>query len=388
MRNILFFIMLFSGCCQLLAGCASTGGNPYYMKPKIYPHTHNRNAKPDLWSTVKHDFTLKHYSLSPQVQNQIAWFQQHPGHFYSVTKRAVPYMYYIHEKIQANHVPGELALLPMIESAFNPTAYSRAGASGLWQFMPRTARDWGIRTNYWFDGRRDVISSTDAAVNYLNYLGRYFNNDWLLAIAAYNAGENRVANATQRNGQMGRNREFWSLDLPMETQAYVPKLLAIAHIVEDPERYGFHLPPAINAQYLGVVKVHTQMNLAKIAQMAGMSKESVRQLNPGFCRAKTLPHQECKLLIPLSRLATFVSNLSITHRKPTQYQKKIAHHQIRSTYQQNYSTYHNVKAGETLWKIASRYGVPVETIRRRNNMRNNELHVGQNLLIPGITERV
>lgn len=184
----------------------------------------------DLWSVLQHQFTLNHYENNPAVKAQIEWFLKRKKYIYKLAENAQPYLYYILTQVDKRKLPAEMVLLPMIESAYDPFAFSSAGASGLWQMMPGTASGFGLKQNWWYDGRRDIVASTNAALDYLSYLQSFFNGNWLLAIAAYDSGEGTVLSATRKNIAKGEPTDFWSLNLPRETQAYIPKLLALAEI--------------------------------------------------------------------------------------------------------------------------------------------------------------
>jgi len=193
------------------------------------------SAAPDnLWERIRRGYAIPGHD-NPRVERQFNDYVSYGDYWLRVSRRAQPYLYPIVETLEARDIPLELALLPIVESAFRPFAYSHGRAAGIWQFVPATGRHYGLEQNWWYDGRRDVLAATDAAVNYLSYLGEMFDGDWLLAIAAYNAGEGTVQRAIRRNRQAGRPTDYWSLDLPQETMNYVPRLLAISELVANPE---------------------------------------------------------------------------------------------------------------------------------------------------------
>ncbi len=202
-----------------------------------------RNAD-NLWDVLREEFTLPHYEDSPAVQAKIEWYMNNQDFLLRSTTRAAPYLYYILQQVKKRHLPAELVLLPIIESGYNPFSLSNAGASGIWQLMPDTASGLGVKRDYWFDGRRDVISSTRAALNYLAYLQSFFEGNWLLAIAAYNTGEGNVLSAIKRNIRDGYDTDFWSLPVAQQTKDYVPSLLAVATIISRPDLYPVYLPPS------------------------------------------------------------------------------------------------------------------------------------------------
>ncbi len=267
-----------------------------------------RNAD-DIWAVMRQEFSLEHYENDPQVQMQIEWFLAHQDFLTRSITRAAPYLYYILQQARIRHLPIELVLLPIIESAYNPYAYSPAGASGIWQLMPGTASGYGIKQDRWYDGRRDVIASTKAALNYLSYLGTFFDNNWLLAMAAYDTGLGNVSYAINRNIREGYDTDFWSLRLAQETRIYVPRMLALAAIVANPDRYPVYLPPIPHAPYLAQLSIGMQMDLRHVALYAGVPYKQLMQLNSGFSHPITDPSGKRKLILPLENVAQFSANL-------------------------------------------------------------------------------
>lgn len=218
----------------------------------------------------------------PDIDRELSWFINHPTYLDRVQQRAEPFLYSIVKQVEKHEIPGELALLPVIESAFQPHAVSPARAAGIWQFIPSTGRVYGLKKSPTYDGRRDVYASTKAAIKYLKKLHNDFNGDWLLAIAAYNCGEGAVGRAIQRNISRGLPTDFWSLDLPQETRSYVPRLLAVARLFADADHYGVDLHDIPNTAKYKPVKVNTQLDLALAADAANMSLDQLYELNPGF----------------------------------------------------------------------------------------------------------
>ncbi|MDW2127314.1 transglycosylase SLT domain-containing protein, partial [Vibrio sp. 2033] len=190
------------------------------------------------------------------------WYLKHPNHLYTVSKRAAPFLYMITQRIEERGLPMELALLPVVESSFDAFAYSHGSAAGLWQFVPGTGKMMGLEQNYWYDGRRDVAASTDAALDYLVQLNERFDGNWEHAIAAYNSGGGRVSSAIRKNKKLGKPVDFFSLDLPKETSSYVPKLLALADVVANQEKYGIDIPSIPNKPVLTLVDPKEQLDLA------------------------------------------------------------------------------------------------------------------------------
>ncbi|NLJ11685.1 MAG: transglycosylase SLT domain-containing protein, partial [Gammaproteobacteria bacterium] len=204
----------------------------------------------DIWHRIRQGYQLQSYlDDNPRIDHQRLWFATRGRSIEIMSERSSPYMYYIVESLEARNMPLELALLPMIESAYNPLAYSRSHAAGLWQFIPSTGRHFKLKQTHWYDARRDVLASTQAALDYLEYLHNMFDGDWLLALAAYNAGEGTVGRAIKRNIARNLPTDYWNLNLPAETQAYVPKLLAVSQLISAPDAYKIALSPIANEPY-------------------------------------------------------------------------------------------------------------------------------------------
>lgn len=245
------------------------------------------------------------YNLPPveheEIDRELEWFVNHPGYMERVQRRAEPFLYSIVKQFEKNDIPGELALLPIIESAFQPDAVSPAKAAGLWQFIPSTGRRYGLIQNRSYDGRRDVYASTRAAIKYLKKLHSDFNGDWLLAIAAYNCGEGAVARAIQKNEARNMPTDFWSLDLPGETRTYVPRLLAVAKLFAEADQYGIDLHYIPNEALFKPVKINTQLDLALAASAADISLDKLYELNPGFKQQYPDIEGSYRLFIPADK---------------------------------------------------------------------------------------
>lgn len=315
---------------------------------------------PSVWEILRHDFVLNHETSQPEVQAQLRWLLQHPRYIQSF-KQSEPYMYHIITELKKRHLPGELALIPMVESAFNPFAYSGAGAAGLWQLMPRTGTDLGLKQDWWYDGRRSIPSSTDAALNHLVYLYHTFHQNWILAFAAYDAGEGSVA----RIVQVRHHTNFWTFPLPKETRDYVPRLLALAEIIQHPQRYQVQLPNIPYLPYFAEVNVGSQIDLGHAASLAGISYQDLLKLNPGYNRWTTAPNQPYKLLIPANKVASFNQNLA---RIPRNKRVPWMRYQVRS--------------GDSLQLIAARHHTSVNMIKELNQLSNEIVPPGQYILIP------
>jgi membrane-bound lytic murein transglycosylase D len=319
----------------------------------------------NLWDTLPDNFQMQHYAGSPEVQAQIRWFMSHQEYLNRTIRRAAPYMYYIYQQVQRRNLPTELVLLPIIESAYNPFGYSYMGAAGLWQIMPQTATSWGIKRNWWFDGRRDIFASTNAALDYLTYLQNYFNGNWLLAVAAYNTGEGNVQSAIRRNVRLGKNTEFWDLPLSQQTQAYVPRLLALAAIIADRKTNPINLPPINDKPYLSSVDVGSHIDLNLAAQLAGMNAKELYQLNPGYNHWATDPNGPYVLILPVDKIDSFKTSLA---KYPREQRIVLQHYKVR--------------VGDTLAKIADRFDVDISKIKKTNSLALRRIKPGKTLLIP------
>lgn len=261
-------------------------------------------AKPadTIWTSMSREFSLDHQAESVRVRAEIRKLLADQDRLNHILKAATPYIYFIYKQTQARGLPAELALIPVIESEFNPNDHSNKGATGLWQLMPKTAHELGVKVKSGYDGRRNVIASTKAALAYFKDLGNMFNGNWLLAIAAYNCGQVKVAHATRRAG----TRDFWNLRLPQETKLYVPRLLAVAEIVKNPKKYGVQLPPVNNAPYFKEVKVNKTVNLTQVAKSSGANVKTLQKLNPDI-KQKMVPQKGADtLLVPIDNKAASV----------------------------------------------------------------------------------
>lgn len=318
----------------------------------------------DVWRRIQSKLTFDVPS-NRRIAIQQAWYARHPDYLARVAKRAEPFLYFIVEEIEKRDMPMELALLPIVESAFDPFAYSHGRASGLWQFVPGTGERFGLKQDWWYDGRRDVVASTHAALDYMEFLAKKFNGNWLHALAAYNSGEGRVSRAIKKNYRAGENIDYWSLELPKETDAYVPKLLALADMVKRPEHYKINIPTIPNVQVLEQVEAHGQIDLALAAKMADMHINELHALNPAYNRWATSPEGPHSFLLPLEKAETFAAKLQ---KMPTN---------ELLTWQQ-----YEVKRGDSLSVIAQRFNTSSDVIRTANNIKGNNIRAGQTVLIP------
>lgn len=323
---------------------------------------------PDLFDRIRAGFQLgdpERHTVDVQAQ----WFARNPDYLERVFGRSALYLHHIVDEIERRGMPLEIALLPVVESAFEPFAYSGARASGLWQFIPGTGNRFGLEQNWWYDGRRDVLASTRAALDYLQFMHAEFDGDWLLAIAGYNCGEGCVARAVRANRNAGKPIDFWSLRLPSETRAYVPKLLAMKRLVAGPERYGLAFSPIANQPYFARVEAGSQIDLKLAAELAGLSHDELFELNPAFHRFATPPQGPHALLLPIENSDLFRQN--VTQLTPDELMRVV---------------HHVVESGDTLTSLATRYNTQPTVLRALNSLQADALPTGLDLRVPsGVT---
>ena len=318
----------------------------------------------DVWQRVRSQLKFE-FADNNRIAAQRNWYLKHPNYMQRVAMRAKPFLHLIVEKLEQQNMPLDLVLLPIVESAFDPFAYSHGRAAGMWQFIPSTGKRFGMKQTWWYDGRRDVLASTQGAIDYLNYLVKMFDGNWLHALAAYNSGEGRVQRAIRKNKKMGKPSDFWSLDLPKETRAYVPKLLALADILDKSEQYNFEWPEINNIPFTQEVKVGTQIDLALAAEMAGLTLKELHALNPGYNRWATDPNGPYKLLLPIDKVEKFTVELAKTD----------------SSQRLNWVR-HKVKGGDSLLKLAKKYHTTTDIISKVNELKSNVIISGEYLIIP------
>ncbi len=386
---------LFAGALALLGGCAhqpakpperepivipaatsppetivappdSVGAAPSLTMPREWQH-HNGEDYDDLFDRMRAGFALDEVQ-EPAIDQQLAWFEHNPDYLERVFQRGQRYLYHVVTEVEARGMPLEFALLPVVESAYEPFAYSVSRAAGLWQFIPDTGRRFGLKQNWWFDGRRDVIESTRAALDYLQALHDQFDGDWLLAIAAYNVGENTVQRELDYNRSHGKPTDFWHLKLPGETRAYVPKLLAMKRLMAEPERYGLEFAAIPNEPYFAVIDTNSQIDLKIAAKLAGASYDELVALNPGYNRWATDPEGPHRMLVPIDNADGFEAGL-----------------QTLSPDDRVRYAIHEVTRRETLASIAKQYGTSSTVIVKINDLKGGKVSAGESLRIPEIS---
>jgi membrane-bound lytic murein transglycosylase D len=326
-------------------------------------------APPDLLSRLREGFALP-TTTDPTVGRELAWYAQHPEYLDRVLVRGARYLHYITEELERRGMPVDLALLPVVESAFDPFAYSHGRASGLWQIIPGTGRRLGLKQNWWFDGRRDVIDSTRAALDYLQSMHVQFGGDWLLAVAGYNSGEGNVVRAQRRAQAAGEPTDFWGIRryLPVETRTYVPRLIAVRTLVAEPQAHGVVLPEVSNAPYFSIVETGSQIDMALAAELSQLDLDQLYELNPGINRWATDPEGPHRLLVPESHAVTFAAALaSLDASERMQW------------------TRHEIRDGETLGQLAEKYHTTETVLREINGLRSNLIRAGGYLMVPQAT---
>jgi len=284
-------------------------------------------------------------------------------------ERGSRYLHYIINETEKRGLPSELALLPVVESAFDPFAYSHGRAAGLWQFIPSTGKYFGLTQSWWHDDRRDVIAATDAALTYLERLANRFDGDYTLALAAYNSGGGTVSSAMRRNRNAGKSTDYWSLTLPTETRHYVPKLIALAKIFDDPKAHGIDLPPLKDEPYFEVVDTGSQLDLAQAAELAGVDIDEIYLLNPSYNRWATSPDGPHRLLVPVASAEAFraaLDKLPVAQRVSWR----------------NYV----VKSGDSLNTISRKFSTTPSVLQQVNNLNSDLIRIGQRLMIPSASK--
>ena len=418
MNFLRLFVLLL---VTLVAGCATqnankdAGRNPYAAvdTSRTIDLTHPAH---DIWDRIRRGFAIPNLQ-DPLVDEWTQYYASHPESMYRMSERAKRYLYFVLDELERNQLPTELALLPFVESAYDPQALSRSRASGLWQFIPSTGRHFNLKQDASLDQRRDPIASTRAAVEYLSYLYD-FQGDWYLALASYNWGEGSVKRAMERNEDAGMPTDYLSLKLPDETRNYVPKLQAIKNIIADPKRYGVKLPPVSNTPYFTAIRKTHPLEVAVAAKLAEIPIEEFKALNAAVNHPVMTPEIVPTILLPANRVDIFKANLetylkgkngpgsgsepglhlvameldptsattsaNATTAAPTRLRTRTSAttRDIIVRRGPNLRT-HIVRKGDTLYDLARRYSTSVGELRRLNNLKNTHLKLGQRLRVPG-----
>ena len=360
MRSALLLIFLILSGCQSVIDKNQTLAS---LKSKSV-NTIQYSQEDDLWQVIANRQDIKSVSNS-RVQSRIDWISNHPEYLSLISKRAEPFLYLVVSELEKQNVPIEIALLPIVESDYYPFSYSHGTAAGLWQFIPSTGRMYGLEEDWWHADRRDVLASTKAAANYLNDLNKMFKGDWLLSIAAYNAGPGRIQRAIDTNIKLGKKTDFWSLDLPQETEKYVPKLLALSQVIKNPSRYNQKLLEIDNKPFLNEVELDSQFDLALISQWTGLSIDQIYNYNPGLKRWATPESLPYIMLLPEEVIYSFNDNLSKQDQRP-----KISW------------TRYKIKQGDSLSLIAQNYNTTIGQIMSVNELDNDAIRADKYLIVP------
>jgi membrane-bound lytic murein transglycosylase D len=341
---------------------------PFEIKnPPPLPRAIDLLAEPaDIWDRIRNGFSMPDLD-SPLVLEKQAYYLNRPEYVKRMIERSRPYLYFIVAELEKRGMPTELALLPIVESAYNPMALSRSKASGMWQFVPSTGKRYDLKQNWWFDDRRDVIASTNAALDYLQSIYE-MNGDWYLALASYNWGENAVARAITRNKAAGLRTDYLSLTMPTETRYYVPKLQAIKNIIANPALFGIELPAIPNRPYFTTVATTQDIDVRLAAKLAEMPLDQFIALNPAHNRPVISSEAKSSIVLPTDKLDVFNTNLEArqSDEKPLSSWRTIS-----------------LKASDKIEKIAASHGVSVARLKAINGLKPRaKFKTGQTVLVP------
>ena len=323
----------------------------------------------DVWERIKLGFQLKEAYEHPAVAKQVVAYANNQRLFDLIAERSSPFLYWIVEEIEDRGLPMELALVPIVESMFDPNAYSRQQAVGLWQFMAPTARSFGLQQDWWYDARRDPRASTKAALDYLQKLYEQFNQDWLLALASYNTGDGNVRKAIRRNGGPALKANFWELPLANETRLYVPRILALASVISDTNSFEIILQPVDNKEPLAIVEIGAQIDLAQAAKLAQIDYAELRALNPGYLQWATHPENPQNLAVPVNNAELLLAGL-----------KGIDTNDLVT-----WDRY-KIEPGDTLSGIAQKLGTRVDILKTVNQIPGTRIISGNSLMVPRTTD--
>lgn len=384
MRSILIVISLLLGGClqtapvrETYSAIESDQSETRYIKPDYspqpytdqaheihYPNTTEAISEFDnIWERIRQSDRLGNTSREA-VQTELDFYRDKQRFFNIITENAKPFIYHIVEEIERRDMPLHLALIPIIESGYRADATSAWKAAGLWQFIPSTGEHFGLKQNDWYDGRRDLTASTNAALDYFQKLYDRFGN-WPLALAAYNSGEATVARAIAKNEEAGKPTDFWSLDLPPDTRSYIPKFIALETIIAEPHKYGIDLTPIPDSPAVTTVDTQGPIALEKVAELANIETDKLKKLNAAYLKSTTEPEGTHELLVPLEVADRLKYRLSTLPEE-----ERIKNHN------------HTVQPGETLGGIANKYQVRVSSLKELNKLESDSIRSGIILQIP------
>jgi len=319
----------------------------------------------NVWAKLVSDFSLTSCDHHEESLVWASWYAEHTQYMSRVMKRARPWIYFIANELEERGMPGELALLPIVESAYDPFAYSKGRALGAWQFIATTGKQYGLNQDWWYDGRRDVWASTHAALDYLEHLNQKFDGDWLLSLAGYNSGEHRVEREIEKNLKKGKPTDFWNINLPKETRGYVPRLLGLACLFQNPDDYEFEFPKAPNKPVIEIVELQAQSDLVLVSLYSEVSIDVLFSLNPGFSRWATSPEGPWRIILPPEGAAKLNQRLQSDPTLALMKWDQVL-----------------VENGDTLSSLAARHRVPVSVLRSTNDLKSDRISVGQKLRLP------
>lgn len=367
--------------CILLSACGSlprignsepqVGSVPASKPVADQPNLPAVLPRNNLLARIADGFSLPELN-SVHVDEYAQWSANHPTYLSNLFKRSEPFLFHFVERIEERGLPMEIALLPAVESAYRVDAVSRSKAVGLWQFLASSGKDYGLEQDWWYDGRRDVIASTEAALDYLTVLHARFDNDWFLALAAYNGGQGNLARSIRSNQTRALKTNYLALDLRLETRRYVPKLIALRNILRDPAKYGVTLPEIANKPSFTALKLTQQVDMSAFAAQANLDSDALMKLNSGFLRWATPPRDSraanirtAQILIPSTDPVVIATTKAALSNSPNLSYKS-----------------HRIVKGDTLGRIAGKYGVSISALKQANNLRSNNIRLGKNLLVP------
>lgn len=381
--NFILILLVLGGCFQSTTrdtDIASTQYLPQQPESQSLKSTNNLsqikavednldNQNGNAWDYFvdsEHLALLASGSISENktYQAELKRISDNQHYFDLISTNAQPFLKYIIQEIEDRDMPVFLALLPAIESSYRADVTSSWKAAGLWQFIPSTGRQFGLKQNWWYDGRRDVVASTHAALDYLKQLHDQFG-DWSLALAAYNSGEGTVSRAIKKNMRQGKTTDYWSLDLPPETKQYIPRLLALSNVVSEPKKYGIKLPKISDELAISQVDTKGQIQLSRIAELANIDLEDLKKLNAAHSRWATDPDGPHKIVVP----AELAERLKLGIERLDEDDRVTWRH-------------HNIRRGESLSTIAQRYNISVSVLKTANKLKSSMIRTGKHLLVP------
>lgn len=372
-----FYILVLALSLPFLSGCVGLGGGGSYNDHFLGSVSGGGN----LWTRVEHGMKINK-PMNARVKGQIAHFQANPRTLKKIQDNARVHLFDIVEEIERRNLPMELALVPAIESLYQAHVYSRSGAAGLWQFVRGTGRAYGLSQSELIDYRRDPDKSTGAALDYLEYLHRYFDGDWNLAIAAYNGGEGTIRRAMKKNAKQGKPTDFWSLKIRKETMDYVPRVYALALMIKNPERYNVSIEPIPNRRVIERIALNKSIDIKQAAHKAEIDSGSLTRLNSHFVKGIT-PSHSSTVLVPEHHVASFKSVLPDLEEKD--WNKVVAEAKAKARPR---IRYYKVRKGDSLYKISRKFGVSIASLKKQNRLRSNHLSIGKRLKVGKTTRRV